>query len=161
VEFLDGGNPHYREARRWEHGLGLYGQNAALWTAAVDPLAPPEILCRPVEATEGFLRGARSAWRKIQSGDIDCDEDGKGEARVPTWADIYHAVASGKFCPSSRSRAIFGKRLAAAAWLAPTALDPDAPVESADLGKPIPRSKTRELADEIRAKVEAEITTPH
>lgn len=77
-------NRHHKDAERWQ-GWGLYGQQAALFVDALDPSAPPEILCRDVEATIAWLERARTVYRKQRSMGI-----------TPTWATIEGALSTGK-----------------------------------------------------------------
>lgn len=152
VRFTKDGNPHYRERERWETGLGLYGMNAAGWTGEWSVDAPPEVLCRDVEASEAYLRRARRALRKLNAG-IDCDHDGTrewhGAAGRPTWYDVHRAASGGKLCPSASSRAQFEPRARAAG------LDPYEPITSAMLGEPIPRDVQDTMAAVLRSAMAA------
>lgn len=134
VRFEPDGNRHYAEQERWAFGLGLYGANAALNVRNWDPMAPPEVLCREVEATESYLRAARTGWRKLRGG-IDCDGDpGRewhGIGGAPTWYDVHRVASGGKFCPSAKSRRKFEGQAEQ------VGLDPYAQIRLSDLGTPI------------------------
>lgn len=152
VRFNRGGNKHFPQQWRWEYGLGLYGMNASLFTRTWDPGAPPEVLCREVEATEAYLRSTRKAWRKL-SGGINCDkEPGRewhGVAGKPTWYDVHRYASGGQLCPSKRSKAKFEKRARRAG------LEPFAPVALADLGVPIDRGDQNDTARLLAAQLDA------
>lgn len=146
-------NDHYDEKNRWEAGLGLYGQNAALWTRVWDAAAPPEILCRVEESTEAYLRGARGYWgrldeRRRRDMSADCDGDGeREELGAVTWYDINRAVSTGgRPCPTDENRADYEARAKR------QGLDSDQEVTKAMLGKPIPRARQNEDAERIRRK---------
>ena len=146
-------NPHYGDWWRWSKGLGWYGHNTAVHLPDWDEVAPPEVLCREVEASEAYLRAARRAWRKIASG-LDCDKDGErdwygsGEhdgKPMPTWADVHQGASGGKLCPLAWSHERFAKRAKRAK------LDPNEAIGLGRLGEPIPRDRQNEIAAEIRA----------
>lgn len=64
-------NSHYKDMWRWQYGLGMYGEVAALHVASWDPMAPPEVLCREFPATEAYRRSMISNFKKLQSG-VSC-----------------------------------------------------------------------------------------
>ena len=143
VVFKPTGSSHFRQRWRWQYGLGLYGMIAAYHTRSWDPMAPPEVLCRDVEATEAYLRAARSGWRKLTGG-IDCDgEPGRewhGVNGSPTVYDVHRYASGGKLCPGPKSMAKFERRARGAG------LDPYAPIRLSDLGRPIDRETQNEVA---------------
>lgn len=144
------GNRHRRQRWRWEYGLGLYGANASFFVDEWSTQAPPEILCREVEATEAYLRAARRSWRKLKGG-IDCDGDGvrewHGFGGSPTWYDIHHATSGGQLCPGN-GRGKFEARAKRAG------LDPYAPVSLAELGEPIPSEGQTRTALVLKAQID-------
>lgn len=119
-------NPHYAQRDRWQ-GYGLFGQNSPLFVYLWDPQAPPEVLCREVEAVSTYLERARTSARKQADLGID-----------PTWATVHAAVAGGKIRPSERSIEAFA-RVAARAGL-----DGNARVT--------PRSFGRGFGDDVRLR---------
>ncbi len=145
------GNPHYRHDWRWRFGLGLYGMNASLFTRTWDAAAPPEILCRDIEATAAYLRSTRKAWRKL-SGGINCDgkpgREWHGFGGSPTWYDVHRYASGGKLCPGKK-RGAFERRARKAG------LDPYGKVSLADLGTPIPRETQNEVALKRRVELDA------
>lgn len=151
IDFSRTGNRHYRQRWRWQYGLGPYGQNAALWVASWDPMAPPEILCGEVESTESYLRGARRVWRKLRGG-ISCG----GEKYQPTitWEILHRGVAGGKLCPARTPSEGFRRR--SRRW----GLDPDQVVTLAMLGDPIDRETQREKALEYAAFLDVVLPGP-
>lgn len=149
-------NPHYPEYGRWSTGVGYYGQNAPIYVQQWEKLAPPEILCRPVEATESYLRVARRSWKKIRGG-IDCDNDGtreffgsaiKNEKPYPAWVDVHQAASVGSICPKDFAHDRFARRAKRAK------LKFDEPVELEALGAGIPREGQNERAAEIYAHLD-------
>ncbi len=142
-------SPHYAQRKRWNYGLGPYGQSAAVWVFAWDRQAPPEVLCGEVEPTEAYLRGARRAWKKLRGG-IQC----KGVEYKPdvTWAILHRAAAGGKLCPGPSDR--FRKH--AAKW----GLDPDQHVTLKMLGKPIDREGQLQRAEELASYLDASYPSP-
>ena len=151
VKFQPGGNPHYRQRWRWNYGLGPYGQNAALWVAGWDPMAPPEILCGEVESTESYLRGARRSWRKLRGG-IKCD----GELYRPqvTWEILHRAIAGGKLCPARSPSEGFRRRARK------KGLDPDQVVTLAMLGRPVDRETQNKDATEYYSLINSALPAP-
>jgi len=148
----EGGNKHYRQRWRWEYGLGLYGANAALFTRLWSKAAPPEVLCREVEATEAYLRAARRGWRKLAGG-IDCDgKPGRewfGVAGRPTWYDVHHYASGGRLCPSDASKRNFeavAKRAGIPAF---------APISLSDLGEPIDPQQQNQIARALTTQLDA------
>ncbi len=136
---LPGFNRFYGDRHRWR-GLGLYGQNTALWIPAWDMRAPPEAFCREVPSSEAYLRTARRVWRKIAGG-IDCDGDGerdfygsgilKDGTVLPTWGDVHQGTSVGKLCPRIKSHDLFAARAAK------IDLDADEPIHQVRLGRQI------------------------
>lgn len=151
-------NEHFLKRHRWM-GLGLYGQNAALWVTGWDAHAPPEILCREPESTETYLRRARSVWRKIRGG-LDCDRDGKPDfwgsaqrytpnvAWRPSWADIHRGTSGGRLCPNDRPSSFIRRART-------IKLDAQAPVEFAMLGRQVPKEGQQAWADATRVATAA------
>lgn len=147
-------NPHYNDLWRWHYGLGLYGQVSALHVAAWDPMAPPEVLCREVVATESYLRAMRSNWAKL-SGGVHCNR-GKDDEFVrqvdnPTWMDLHHAVAGGSTCPKPgwpKAAKQFQKRADR------VGLDPDQPVTLDMLGEPVSRDTQYEYLLDVESKLD-------
>lgn len=147
------GNPAAADPERWSTGLGLYSAIPALWLRRWDVMAPPEVLCGEVEATEAHLRAARDQVRKIAGG-IDCDGDGHREftgtsrEQSPSWYDVSR-TNSGKLCPGSEEhQEVFAARAER------VGLDPWAPVTVADLGQPIPTDVQDQVAAELRARMD-------
>ena len=89
------GNAHWVFRKRWQ-GWGPYGQNSGTFVMQWDRKAPPEILCREIEATEAYLTVARRAWRKQLDLGI-----------TPTWATVHAAASSGKVLPKPKDTAKF------------------------------------------------------
>lgn len=151
-------NPVYPRQDRWRAGLGPYGMVAASWTASWDPHAPPEILCREIEATELYLRRARSVWRKLKGG-IDCNRDGGVDYQVdkPTLGLIHRAASGGKICPPAggdvQLKPGFLRRMKK------MGLNPDKPVPLSFFGEPIARqgqnARTREIYQILEARLPA------
>ena len=146
-------NDHYPEMGRWSTGVGWYGQNAPIYVQEWDVEAPPEILCREVEASESYLRVTRRVWKKVRSG-LDCDQDGEreffGSATLngepwPSLADVHQGASGGKICP----RANFHERFVRRAKRAK--LNAYEPIMLEQLGEPIPKATQNEMAAEIRA----------
>ncbi len=90
-------SPHYGERHRWHYGLGPFGQNAAIYVRYWDTAAPPEVLCKEVEAVESYLRNARRVVKNLRNG-IRCRGE-YYENRAPTWEVVHRAASSGKSCP--------------------------------------------------------------
>ncbi len=84
-------SPHYDDRERWQ-GYGLFGQNSPLFVHHWDPAAPPEVLCREVEAVATYLAKARIALRKQADLGI-----------TPTWASVHAALAAGEVRPSKKT----------------------------------------------------------
>jgi len=126
--------PHYDDRERWQ-GYGLFGQNAALFVHHWDPAAPPEALCREVEAVATYLAKARVALRKQQ------------DLGVPTtWASVHAALAAGEVRPSSATLDRFRKQ----ARKQRSSLDVDARISERSLGRGLGRDVlARRLAAEI------------
>lgn len=147
-------NQHFLRRARWGTGLGWYGQNAAIAVPAWDWKAPPEILCREVEASEVYLRTARRVWKKIHSG-VNCGGEkkwqGSGSLRgdpMPTWADVHQGVARGNVCPlPPAAREDFARRAER------EGLDPDEPITLQQLGEPIPKDRQNKIAAAIRGSM--------
>jgi hypothetical protein len=132
VSLQRGGNPHYRDSQRWQ-GYGLFGQNSALFVYLWDPKAPPEILCREVEATDTYLERARIAARKQHSLGVR-----------PTWATVHAAIATGDVVPKPSAVERFRPQARRAG------IDPDEPVSARDFGEPLGADvPSRRLAAEI------------
>jgi hypothetical protein len=144
VKLTETGNPYYGQQDRWQ-GWGYYGQNAALFTAVEDPMAPPEILCREIESTDAYLARARSIVRK----QIDL-------GITPTWATVHYALGTGDLKPKSTSVAKFSKKAKR------FGIDGSARVTTRSFGRPLgPDVPSRRLAAEIlRGKVETKFPTP-
>lgn len=148
-------NPHYPEMGRWSEGIGWHGHNAALRVREWDVQAPPEVLCREVEATEVYLRVARRVWRKIAAG-LDCDGDGvreffgsgtRGGEPAPAWVDVHRGASGGKLCPHE----VIDGRFTARANRKKAQIDAYEGIGLGFLGTPIPRETQNERAEEIRA----------
>lgn len=146
-------NPHFKSRHRWQAGLGPYGQNAALWTRAWDPKAPPEILCREIEATEAYLRRARRVVSALKSG-IDCDHDGTKEFHPkPTWEFVHHGTSVGKIC-SAKTSDKFRRRAKRAG------IDADRVVSVDMLGKPIDKETQNQIAKDVYTLLEERVPSP-
>ena len=151
LKFTNEGNPYYRQRWRWNYGLGPYGQNAAFWVAAWDPMAPPEILCGEVESTESYLRGARRSWRKLRGG-IKCGD--KLYRPQVTWEILHRAIAGGKLCPARSPSEGFRRRARK------KGLDPDQVVTLAMLGRPIDRETQTQDATEYYSLINSALPAP-
>lgn len=144
VKLTKDGNPYYGDVERWQ-GWGYYGQNSPLFVALWDDRAPPEILCREIEATETYLERARIAARKQADMGI-----------APTYATVHYALGSGQLKPKPEALARFiakAKR---------RGLDATKPVSASSFGKRLgPTVESRRLAAEIlRGQVEAALPWP-
>jgi hypothetical protein len=167
---------------RWERGYGWFGENAANFVSAWDPLAPPEVLARRVPATIAALRRSRYAWRKL-SGGIDCtDRHGKPWSRdhlrpvkrrgmtkaeyaimradlaretklAPTWWLIHRAVWGGDVCPRQDDETNWYER-AYVARAHRIDLDPHEQISLEMLGAPVPRDEQWALAAELESQFE-------
>jgi hypothetical protein len=146
------GNPAYPNSDRWTTGLGLFGQNPALWLRRWDPMAPPETLCGVVESTVALLRRAREHVTTLERRGLICE--GKryhgsactnGHCR-PSWYDAS-LVNSAKQCPTPESLARFADRAHG------QGLDPLAPISAASLGHPTPTEGQDAWAAELRTKM--------
>ena len=140
--FKADGNPHYKESDRWSQGMGLYGQNAALWVYMWDPQAPPEVLCLEHVATYTYLRRIEAARRKLESG-IDCDRDpsngrefhGTATGGGPSWYDVHRSASGGKICPGTRAELASDMRRYFAARAEKVGLDPNEKVDEGETGR--------------------------
>lgn len=165
---------------RWELGYGWYGQNAAIFVSAWDPLAPPEVLTRRVPATLAALRRSRYAWKKLTGG-IDCtDRHGEPWSRKhrrprkwpgmsqaeyaemradraretrqqPTWWLIHRAVWGGEVCPETDVEPGWYER-AYAARAKGIDLDPQEEISLQMLGDPVPKNQQWALVDRLRPR---------
>lgn len=162
-------NPHFNNGERWQRGYGWYGFNASLHVFYWDRAAPPEILCRPVESTEIYLRKARGSFRKLWAKYGDSNErtyklDTGEEVKVKgvTWYDIHRAASTGKLEPenviktkkwSKKHKKWMKVGFVSRARSKRIQLDPFETVMWEMLGEPIPRDRQNEIAEAIRADV--------
>jgi len=143
-------NPHYGQRHRWHFGLGPFGQNAPLWVHNWDIQAPPEILCKEVEAVESYLRKARDTVVKLRHG-IRCGGS-YYEDKSPTWEVVHRSSSSGKICPATSGEKGAEKRAARFRKAAKAhGVDPDQVVTLKMLGQQIPRATQNARAAEIYA----------
>jgi hypothetical protein len=128
------GSTHYDDRERWQ-GYGLFGQNSPLFVHHWDPAAPPEVLCREVEAVATYLTKARIALRK------------QADLGVPTtWASVHAALAMGEVRPKEASLDRFRKQ----ARQQRSSLNVDARISERSLGRGLGRDVlARRLAAEI------------
>lgn len=146
------GNQAAANPERFSAGIGMYGMIPALWLPRWDPMAPPEVLCGEVEATEAHLRAARDHVRKVARG-VDCDGDGEADywgsaENHPSWYDVSR-TNSGKLCPGSRAH-----QDAFEARARRVGLDPWAPVGVRMLATPIEVDGQDAYADSIRTAMD-------
>jgi hypothetical protein len=132
------GNPYYRDRERWQ-GYGLFGENSPLFVYLWDPMAPPEVLCREVEAVVTYVERARIAARKQHNLGLR-----------PTWATVHAALAAGEVRPRPETLARFRKQAAR------VGLNADRAVDERSFGRPLGTTvAARRLAAEIlRARVD-------
>lgn len=138
-------NAHLGETERWGTALGLYGQNPAIFVDAWDHRAPPETLCREVEATAAYLERARRAVRAYERRGID-----------PTLCDVHRAVSGGRLETCVDDGGDFGRRARR------SGIDPTAPVDEADFGEPPPKEIGARLAwaEALHSALEAKHPRP-
>ena len=147
------GNPAIENAERWMTGLGLYGQNPALWLRRWDTAAPPETLCGVVESTTALLRSARDHVSDVEHGRIVCE--GKpyfgsaceGGVCRPSWYDVS-LTNSGNKCPSERTLSDFTRRARS------LGLDPFGAVTQASLGRVVPFEGQDAWAESLQKKMQ-------
>lgn len=144
VKLTHTGNRNYADEKRWQ-GYGLFGQNSALFVYLWDPAAPPEVLCREVEAVATYTARARIAATKQRNLGI-----------APTWATVHAALAAGEVRPSAATIERFRKRARR------TELDVDAPVTPDSFGRGLGEDvPARRLAAELlRARIDAKHPWP-
>jgi len=144
VKLRKGGNRYYADEMRWQ-GYGLFGQNSPLFVYLWDPEAPPEVLCREVEAVATYTERARVAATKQRNLGI-----------TPTWATVHAALAAGEVRPSPGAIERFRKQARR------TELDPDAVVTPGSFGRSLGSTvPARRLAAELlRVRVNAKHPWP-
>lgn len=146
------GNASYTNPDRWTTGLGLYGQNPALWLRRWDPMAPPETLCGVVESTVALLRRAREHVATLERRGIVCagtryyGSACDGDRCGPSWYDASLAN-SGSQCPSAESLDRWTDRAEA------QGLDPLGRVTAASLGRVVPHAGQDAWAAELRTRM--------
>lgn len=141
-------NEHYSERHRWHFGLGPFGENVALYLRYWDVQAPPEVLCKEVEAVESYLRNARRVVKNLRNG-IRCHGE-RYEDKSPTWEVIHRAASSGKSCPSTEYNKNAKKKSENFRSSARRhEIDPDEIVTLEMLGKPIDSKNQNTRAAEL------------
>jgi hypothetical protein len=126
------GSRHYAQQWRW-HGYGLFGQNSPLYVYLWDPKAPPEVLCRDIEATDTYLARARIVARKQHDLGV-----------APTWATVHAALATGNTRPPASAVERFRRQAKR------QGLDADRRVTDDDFGRPLGTDVlSRRLAAEL------------
>ena len=139
VKLRKDGNRYYADEERWQ-GYGLFGQNSPLFVYLWDPEAPPEVLCREVEAVATYTERARIAAGKQRSLGI-----------TPTWATVHAALAVGEVRPSQAAIERFRRQAKRVELDADAVVTPDSFGRS--LGATVP---ARRLAAELlRARIDA------
>jgi hypothetical protein len=162
------GNEHFSQYERWQVGYGWYGMNSANFVYLLDPLAPPEILCRRVPATIAALRRLKKALRKL-SGSLDCKDNqgvpytakrikaGQKRDRIldthvePTWWTLHRASWGGEICPGT-DPGISPYKKFFAIRASKVGLDPDEPVTAHMLGADLSADDLWELDRRLRAE---------
>jgi len=139
VKLRRGGNRYYADEQRWQ-GYGFFGQNSPLFVYLWDPAAPPEVLCREVEAVATYTERARVAATKQKNLGI-----------TPTWATVHAALAAGEVRPSLGAIERFRKQAKR------VELDPDARVTPESFGRSLGSTvPARRLAAELlRVRIDA------
>lgn len=138
VQLTRSGNRYYADDQRWQ-GYGLFGQNSPLFVYLWDPAAPPEVLCREVEAVATYTARAKIAATKQRNLGI-----------APTWATVHAALAVGEVRPSQGAIDRFRVQARRAG------LDADQPVTPESFGRSLGETVgARRLAAElVRAVVD-------
>lgn len=151
-------SPAHDEPERWREGLGLYGQNPALWVDKWDASAEPEVLCGEVESTLVHLRAARRRWAQLDAG-IVCDGEefhGTGELGAPSWYDLSLVNSGSRRCPAQLGDGQpYAKRLDFEARCERAGLDPYAAVALSDLGEPVDFNEQEQFAASVYERLDA------